>query len=402
MAPPSAHGTPWIAQVRAGLDGLRLGLDADPRRAAAPVGRSRLRPVRPRRLARPARRHRGHRAPSRSGSRTAIPPSWPAGSASTGSTPTIVATRYEGERDDAGAEDDRRGRRGGRRAIAGSAEGAPMKAFADLYAALDETTKTTEKVEALARYFARAPPRRRGLGGLLPDRAQAEAGGPDGASSAPGRRRRRASPTGSSTSRTTPSATWPRRSRCSARRPRRSSDRPLHDWVEERLLPLAQRRRGRRSARRCSQAWAEMDGRAAVRLEQADHRRLPRRRLAATGHPRPGQGQRDRAGGRRAPPDGRLGADAGLLRPPAAPPTPATPTSAGPIPFFLAYPLEGAARGARATIADWQAEWKWDGIRSQLIRRGGRDLPLVPRRGAGHRALPRARRRSATRSPTAP
>ena len=23
-------------------------------------------------------------------------------------------------------------------------------------------------------------------------------------------------------------------------------------------------------------------------------------------------------------------------------------------------------------IADWQAEWKWDGIRSQLIRRGGR------------------------------
>ncbi len=33
-----------------------------------------------------------------------------------------------------------------------------MKAFADLYTALDETTKTNEKVDALVRYFASAPP----------------------------------------------------------------------------------------------------------------------------------------------------------------------------------------------------------------------------------------------------
>jgi DNA ligase-1 len=33
-----------------------------------------------------------------------------------------------------------------------------MKAFADLYAALDETNKTNEKVRALVRYFAGAPP----------------------------------------------------------------------------------------------------------------------------------------------------------------------------------------------------------------------------------------------------
>ena len=33
-----------------------------------------------------------------------------------------------------------------------------MKAFAELYAALDETTKTNEKVEALTRYFSRVPP----------------------------------------------------------------------------------------------------------------------------------------------------------------------------------------------------------------------------------------------------
>ena len=33
-----------------------------------------------------------------------------------------------------------------------------MKRFADLYALLDETTKTSVKVEALRSYFAEAPP----------------------------------------------------------------------------------------------------------------------------------------------------------------------------------------------------------------------------------------------------
>jgi len=33
-----------------------------------------------------------------------------------------------------------------------------MKPFADLYAALDETTRTAEKVAATARYFAAARP----------------------------------------------------------------------------------------------------------------------------------------------------------------------------------------------------------------------------------------------------
>jgi DNA ligase-1 len=32
-----------------------------------------------------------------------------------------------------------------------------MKRFADLYALLDETTRTTEKVQALKRYFQTAP-----------------------------------------------------------------------------------------------------------------------------------------------------------------------------------------------------------------------------------------------------
>ena len=41
-----------------------------------------------------------------------------------------------------------------------------------------------------------------------------------------------------------------------------------------------------------------------------------------------------------------------------------------PYPFYLASPLEGDP----ATLgdpADWLVEWKWDGIRAQLVRRGG-------------------------------
>jgi DNA ligase-1 len=41
-----------------------------------------------------------------------------------------------------------------------------------------------------------------------------------------------------------------------------------------------------------------------------------------------------------------------------------------PYPFFLAYALEGGPE-ALGDAADWQVEWKWDGIRAQLIRRAG-------------------------------
>ena len=41
-----------------------------------------------------------------------------------------------------------------------------------------------------------------------------------------------------------------------------------------------------------------------------------------------------------------------------------------PYPFFLASPLEGDAQ-ALGDIDDWLLEWKWDGIRLQLIRRDG-------------------------------
>jgi len=51
-----------------------------------------------------------------------------------------------------------------------------------------------------------------------------------------------------------------------------------------------------------------------------------------------------------------------------------------PYPFFLAYPIQETSEKQKSPdelgIAlgepgEWQAEWKWDGIRSQLIKRGG-------------------------------
>jgi DNA ligase-1 len=51
-----------------------------------------------------------------------------------------------------------------------------------------------------------------------------------------------------------------------------------------------------------------------------------------------------------------------------------------PYPFFLAYPIQETSEkqksaddleAALGDAAEWQAEWKWDGIRAQMIKRGG-------------------------------
>lgn len=44
---------------------------------------------------------------------------------------------------------------------------------------------------------------------------------------------------------------------------------------------------------------------------------------------------------------------------------------AAPYPFFLASPLEDRVETLGA-VADWLAEWKWDGIRAQVVRRASR------------------------------
>jgi len=48
----------------------------------------------------------------------------------------------------------------------------------------------------------------------------------------------------------------------------------------------------------------------------------------------------------------------------------AMPPVSQPYPFFLAYPIEGDVEEL-GQIEDWQIEWKWDGIRAQLLRRQG-------------------------------
>ena len=44
-------------------------------------------------------------------------------------------------------------------------------------------------------------------------------------------------------------------------------------------------------------------------------------------------------------------------------------TGGQPYPFFLAHPLQGEVASLGA-VQDWQVEWKWDGIRAQLVMRG--------------------------------
>jgi DNA ligase-1 len=53
-----------------------------------------------------------------------------------------------------------------------------------------------------------------------------------------------------------------------------------------------------------------------------------------------------------------------------APPGQGTAPSGQPYPFFLAHPLQDGPAGL-GDPADWLVEWKYDGIRAQLVRRAG-------------------------------
>jgi DNA ligase-1 len=48
----------------------------------------------------------------------------------------------------------------------------------------------------------------------------------------------------------------------------------------------------------------------------------------------------------------------------------AAPALGLPYPFCLAYPIDDPA-ASLGSLGDWQVEWKWDGIRAQLVRRAG-------------------------------
>ncbi len=243
-----------------------------------------------------------------------------------------------------------------------------MKRFADLYAALDETTKTGVKVEALARYFAAAPPADAAwavyfLSGRKPRQA------------VPSKRLRQwareladvpewlfdetyhhVGDVGETIALLLPPAAA-------------ASELPLADWVENRLLPLRTLPEDEQKAAVLA-AWAALDAR----------QRFVWNKLI-TGEFRVGVSQLLVV--RAVAQVSGLGADVVAHRLMGAwDPTPAfyrglvapdrgDADLSRPYPFFLATPLE-ADPAALGPPADWQAEWKWDGIRSQVIRRGGR------------------------------
>jgi DNA ligase-1 len=149
----------------------------------------------------------------------------------------------------------------------------------------------------------------------------------------------------------------------------RRVERPLHLWIEERVLGLAkQSEETQRESIR--QSWGEVDGverfvwnklitggfrvgvshqlvvRALSRASGIDEGTIAHR---LTGHWRP-----------------TADAYRALLQPDTS-----DADRSRPYPFFLAYALEESLEELGATC-EWQLEWKWDGIRAQLIRREGK------------------------------
>ncbi|MEJ7759282.1 MAG: ATP-dependent DNA ligase [Gemmatimonadaceae bacterium] len=147
-----------------------------------------------------------------------------------------------------------------------------------------------------------------------------------------------------------------------------SSDLALHLWVEEKLLPIG---KASEEMQRTIvvEAWHALGG-----VERFVWNKL------ITGSLRVGVSQSlllrslSRASG---VPEGVISHRfAGDWQPSAAAYTrlvaPGTeaPQASSPYPFFLAYSLETELDDL-GSVFDWQVEWKWDGIRAQLIRRDG-------------------------------
>jgi DNA ligase-1 len=240
-----------------------------------------------------------------------------------------------------------------------------VKAFVQLYTELDETTKTNEKIEALVRYFRTAAPEDavwaihfligRRIKRLIEVRklvewAVAEAGVPEwifgDCYSAVGDLAE------------TIALLLPE--------PIASTDKPLHYWVEQRLLPLRE--------------WSDEQQRESLIfawLEMTERQRFVWNKLI-TGEFRVGVSQnlvmRSLASFTGISAEviaHRLMGDwipeAAFYNQLIARDTDDADVSR-PYPFFLAYPLEGEPDQLGAP-ADWIVEWKWDGIRSQMIRR---------------------------------
>ncbi|HSJ75589.1 MAG TPA: ATP-dependent DNA ligase, partial [Gemmatimonadales bacterium] len=242
-----------------------------------------------------------------------------------------------------------------------------MREFARLFTAIDETNATSEKVAALVEYFRTAPPQDAAwavhfLSGRRPKRLVGSRKLATWASSESGLPQWLFEESYQAVGDLAETITLilPDTGR--------SSELPLSYWVEQRLLPL----RGEdEDVQRevMVDSWRELDRRERFvwnKLITGSFRvgasqRLVIRALAETSGVEEGVIAHRLMGaweptadfyGRLIAPDTR---DADVSRP---------------YPFFLAHPLEGTPSDL-GDITDWIAEWKWDGIRAQLIRRAG-------------------------------
>jgi DNA ligase-1 len=146
----------------------------------------------------------------------------------------------------------------------------------------------------------------------------------------------------------------------------RESDAPLHVWVEERLLPLRGLAEGEQRAQLAAD-WVELGGTQRFlfnKMITGEFRVGVSALLAVRSIAQAfGIDQKQvahRLAGEWTPSEAfwRQVIDAASVETDAA----------RPYPFFLAHPLEGGPE-ALGDRDEWLAEWKWDGIRAQLIHR---------------------------------
>ncbi len=243
-----------------------------------------------------------------------------------------------------------------------------MREFAWLYTALDETTATNEKVAALVKYFESAPPADAAwavhfLSGRRPKRlvssgklrawAAQEAGIPswlfEESYQAVGDLAETITlvlPAGGD-----------------------SSELSLSHWVEERLLRLRGEDDDVQREVMVS-SWRELDTRERLVWNKlitgsfrvgASQQLVTRALAEVSGVPQGAIAHRLM---------GAWDPTAEFFQRLIAPDTSDADVSR-PYPFFLAHPLEGDP-DALGDPGEWIAEWKWDGIRAQLIRRAGK------------------------------
>jgi DNA ligase-1 len=247
-----------------------------------------------------------------------------------------------------------------------------VKQFALLFSAIDSTTSTNRKVEAMSAYFASASPadaawavyflsggRPKRLIGIrrVADWAMEESGVPpwlfeecydavgDLAETIALLLPERLAPSGA-----------------------KDLQLPLHEWVEKILLPLGNMSDDEQRAV-ILDAWRRLDGAERFiwnKLITGSFRvgvseQLVVRALARASHIDEGV-IAHRLSGHWTPTAANFSA---LVEPDSS-----DADRSRPFPFYLAYALEDELE-ALGPPAEWQAEWKWDGIRAQVIRRDG-------------------------------